>query len=464
MDLRKICIALLALMLAAMVIVPMVSAEDNRSTDLSSQSTGQQIIPEVEIDGISGNLQTTGIDKSGSLPISDSIKSYDLISMDAKKLKEQLLANQEIPVRLKGTNYFMVLHEDTFYPSEKTGVYTFSGYLENSVDGTRVTDSEVHLTLDDSALIGKISPDRFTYWYIDLIETSDISKSSGPTQYVYYSDDVEQKISPMGEDRYVMLPSGESKLINELSKEELTQYMTDVQNRQKNLAVTRGEADWYNVNILVVCDNQMYSRYSNWVLRAQSVVSDANAAMSYDDIRVQLVPTYDASKRFDLSNNFNAASPLQVFQLYVNNAYLNSKSADIAMYLSGNQFSTVIGASYGFDAGSTLGRHAVMMYEAAAGGGYGANPQERANVFTHEVGHLFDADHETAPGQTELYNRASTYRISGIDYHTLMYSYVTTDPTYYSSDDIHGTIYHGNSLHNNAQRLRETKATVAGYY
>jgi hypothetical protein len=459
MNLPKTGVVLLALLLAGMAMVPYVSADDNRSTDLSSQSTGQQKIPEVEFAGISGNLQTTGIDKSGSLPISDSIKKYDLISMDAKKLKDQLLANQKIPVRLKGTNYFMVLHEDTFYPSEKTGVYTFSGYLENSVDGARVTDSEVHLTLDDSGVIGKISSDRFTYWYIDLIETTDISKSSGPIQYVYYSGNVEQKISPMGEDRYVMLPSGESKPLTELSKEELTQYLADVQEKQKNQAVIRGISDWYYVNILVVCDNEMYSSYSNWVLRAQSVVSDVNAAMSYDDIRIQLVPTYDASKRYDLSNNFNAASPLQVFQQYVNNAYLNSKSADIAMYLSGNQFSTCIGASYGYDAGSTLGRHSVMMYEAATGGGYGANPQERANVFAHEVGHLFDADHQTAPSQAEFYNRATTYILSGSTLHTLMYSYVTTDPTYYSSDTLYGDFYH-----DNARRLSETKAVVAGYY
>jgi hypothetical protein len=100
-----------------------------------------------------------------------------------------------------------------------------------------------------------------------------------------------------------------------------------------------------------------------------------------------------------------------------------------------------------------------MMYEAATGGGYGANPQERANVFAHEVGHLFDADHQTAPSQAEFYNRATTYILSGSTLHTLMYSYVTTDPTYYSSDNLYGDFYH-----DNARRLSETKAVVAGYY
>jgi len=459
MNIPKTWVVLLALMLAAMAMVPCVSAVENPSTGLYSQSLDQQRTHDVEFDGISGDLQTTILEKSDFQTIPDSIKKYDLINLDAKIMKERLLANQKIPVRLKGTWYFMNLDEETFYPSEETGVYTFSGYLENCVDGARVAGSEIRLTLDDSGVIGKISPDRITYWNIDLIEPTESSKSLGPIQYVYYSGNVERKISPMGEDRYMMMPSGDSKPLNELSKEELTQYLADVQDRQKDLTVPRGESDWYNVNILVVCDNEMYSRYSNWVLRAQSVVSDVNAAMSFNDIRIQLVPTYDASKRYDLSNNFDASSSLQVFRQYVDNAYLNSKSADIAIYLSGNQFSTSIGATYGFDAGSTFGRHAVMMFEASTGGGYGANPQERANVFAHEVGHIFDADHQTAPGQAEFYNRATTYIQTGSTLHTLMYSYVTTDPTYYSSDDLYGDFYH-----DNARRLRETKAIVAGYY
>jgi hypothetical protein len=462
MKLRKTIIALLALLLAAIAIVPCVSAGDPNNMDL--QLNGGQNNPVMRFDGLSVIAPQTIPEKTSYTEVSSSIKKYDVINIDVKTLKMQLLSGQKIPIHLKDASYIMNLHEETFYPSAETGVYTFTGNLERIDDGKAIAGSEVHLTLDDNGVIGKISLDKLTYWYIDEIESKGISGSPGLIQYVYYSGDVERRMSPMGEDLYVMLPSGESKPLTELSDEELRHFITESQNRQKNSVVTSGVFDWYDVNILVVCDNQMYTSYSNWVKRAQSVVSDVNAAMSYDDIKIRLVPTYDASKRFDLSNNFNAATPLQVFQQYVDNAYLNSKNADIAMYLSGNQFSTCIGASYGFDTGSTLGRHAVMMYERSVGGGYGANPQERANVFTHEVGHLFDAAHETAPAQTELYNRATTYVISGTTYHTLMYSYVTTDPTYFSSDDPRSGVYYGDASHDNSRRLRETKATVAGYY
>jgi hypothetical protein len=193
MQLRNVSVVLLALLLAAIAIVPSVSALENPSTGLYSQSLDQQRTHEVEFEGISGDLQTTILDKFDHQTIPDAIKKFDLINLDVKKLKERLLANQRIPVRLKGTWYFMNLDEETFYPSEETGVYTFSGYLENCVDGARVTESEIRLTLDDSGVIGKISPDRITYWNIDLIEPTESSKTLGPIQYVYYSGNVERR-------------------------------------------------------------------------------------------------------------------------------------------------------------------------------------------------------------------------------------------------------------------------------
>jgi len=461
MQLQKISIVLLALLLAAMAMVPCVNASGQNTSN--SRIIQKNCEPELFFDDFLQPQEKIS-EKTSFAQISSSIKKYAIIQIDAKSLKKQLRSGQKIPIHLKGIAYKMDLKEDTYYPSSETGVYTFSGHLETSPEGKSMASSEIHLTLDDEGVIGKISLDKNHCWYIDELDSGSEKQSGNTFQYVYNSDNVEKKMSPMGEDRYALLSSGESKPLTALSDAELRQYVNESQKGMNaRLSAITGEFEWYDVNILVVCDNQMYNAYSNWVKRAQSVVSDANSAMSYDDIKIRLVPTYDASQRSVLSNNFNAATPLQVFYQYVNNSYLNSKNADIAMYLSGNQFSTCIGASWGFHGGSTSGRHAVMMYERAVGGGYGANPQERANVFTHEVGHLFDADHETAPGQTELYNRATTYSISGTTYHTLMNSYVTTDPTYFSSDDPRNGINYGDADHDNSRRLRETKATVAGY-
>jgi hypothetical protein len=158
----------------------------------------------------------------------------------------------------------------------------------------------------------------------------------------------------------------------------------------------------------------------------------------------------------ELSQNFNPSSPFPVFVNTVTESYLDSQHADIAMYLSGQPFTgPAIGLSQGFDGGNK--RHAVMSYEAMPG--YVANAQDRAYVFTHELGHLFDGAHENATNQWETYNRAMKYPLNGVDKQTTMFSTVSQDPLIFSTDDgVHGDINH-----NNALRLKETKGIVSGY-
>jgi hypothetical protein len=159
----------------------------------------------------------------------------------------------------------------------------------------------------------------------------------------------------------------------------------------------------------------------------------------------------------ELSRNFNPASPFPVFAGIFNDTYLTSKGADIAMYLSGRPFTgPAIGESRGFDS-LIEKRQAVMSYESMPG--YAANAQDRAFVFTHELGHLFDGAHENAANQVETYNRATAYTVNGVELHTTMWSATQQDPVIFSTND--GV--HGDTNHNNALRLKETKGTVSGY-
>lgn len=99
-----------------------------------------------------------------------------------------------------------------------------------------------------------------------------------------------------------------------------------------------------------------------------------------------------------------------------------------------------------------------MSYEAMPPG-YVANAQDRAYVFTHELGHLFDGAHENASNQVETYNRAIKYTVNGIEQQTTMWSTVSQDPLIFSTND--GV--HGDVNHNNALRLKETKGVVSAY-
>lgn len=259
------------------------------------------------------------------------------------------------------------------------------------------------------------------------------------------------------------LPSGETKPVALLSDKDLNwlkserEHTAPVRERSDHSFATLDSR--VDVNLLIATDNEMYNRYSNWKKRAQSVLDDANMAYGSNDVKIRLVPIFDDSKRVQLSQNFNANNPISVFMNTFGSSYLNSKSADIAIYLSGTNFTQYVGGAYGYDDGNiTKRRFAVMTYEAWPPG-YIANPQDRANVFTHEIGHMFDADHEDAVRQGESYNRAWTYPLNGVTKKTVMYHILSQDPTIFSSNDgIHGDI-----SHDNARRLRETKGEVSGY-
>nr|WP_321352622.1 M12 family metallo-peptidase [uncultured Methanoregula sp.] len=467
-------IVLLAVLLAVMAMVPIVSAGDLNKIDLHLQGTPYS--PVIRFDGLSTIVPQTTTEKTTYAEISPSIKKYDVINIDVKTLKKQLLSGQKIPIHLKDTSYLMNLHEETFYPSAETGVFTFTGHLENSQAGTEIPDSEAHLTMDDTGVIGKISVTPSDYYLIDEFDQMDNTRPAKTLQYVYSSKDVEPSKMHTGEDGIFVLPSGKGKVYSQLTPEEIdwikSQQQKNYKSKTSDLSTVqqdggiRSPADWVDVNLLVLCDNQMYTGYSNWIKRAQSLVADANTAMAFNYIKIRLVPTYDATQRTILSNNFDLTRPVLSFHDLVPTSYLDTQNADIAMFLCSRQFNAgngVIGQSTVFDnPNSSYHRHATIMYEAAPGWGYYANPQERAAVFTHEIGHLFDADAQGAgenPSiQLETYNRAISWTESGNVKYSVMWQGALADPNYFSSPN-----YHGDALHDNARRLSETKDTVAGY-
>ena len=460
MRMKKIMSILLALLLAAMVVVPMVSAEGNTSEQSDAQPSKESRTSLITLDGLSKSIFQIMDEKPSSEAISSSIEKYDVIDIDAKTLKAWLKSGKKVPVRINGVPYLMDLHEETFYPSEETGIYTFNGKLVSVKDSRTLPESSVQLTLDDEGVLGHISVDSSETIYLDEVPSG--NQRIPEQQIAFSSNDITPDTADLTNDLITELPSGEIKPIAQLSEAELEwlntkQYKTASirTSASANAAVLDSMVD---VNLLIATDNKMYTSYSNWKKRAQSVLNDANAAFGVNEIKIRLVPIYDDSKRIELSQNFDPLHPFDPFASIFNNAYLDSKGADIAIYLSGKPFvGSAVGLSKGFDSGDEY-RQAIMSYEAMPPG-YGANPQSRAYVFTHELGHLFDGAHEIALNQNELYNRATTYLLNGVSKQTTMCVAVSQDPLIFSTDDG----IHGDSNHNNALRLKETKGIVSGY-
>jgi len=465
MRFRKIGVVLLALLLAAMAMVPIVSAEEENSSDITQMQQNQTLKTSlITFDSLSTFNSQILNEKRSVSAVSSSIAKYETLDIDASSLKTQLLSGKQVPIHLNGVPYLMDLHEETFYPSAETGVYTFNGKLVSAKNCRTLPKSSVQLTMDDSGVLGRISIDSSEYVYLD--EVSDDYPGNPEQQIAYSSKDVTQHEIDLTNDLIVELPSGETKPVALLSDEELNwmkteqeksnnQYSDSVETTSDQRSATVDSI--VDVKLLIATDNKMYTSYSNWKKRAQSVLNDANSAFGVDNIKIRLVPIFDDSKRMELSQNFNPSSPFPVFVNIFNESYLDTQHADIAMYLSGKPFSgNAVGLSEGFDGGNK--RYAVMSYEAMPPG-YVANAQDRAYVFTHELGHMFDGAHEIALNQIETYNRATTYPMNGVVKQTTMCVAVSQDPLIFSTNDgIHGDINH-----NNALRLQETKGVVSGY-
>jgi hypothetical protein len=102
---------------------------------------------------------------------------------------------------------------------------------------------------------------------------------------------------------------------------------------------------------------------------------------------------------------------------------------------------------------------------------YSGSPQGRASVSLHEIGHIFDATHEdiTRPPNEPQYTHATWY-LDGLSVHqtVMWHSYFEQANTMEFSSNSSpycgsSVVCHGDSTHDNARRISETRDTVAMY-
>jgi hypothetical protein len=204
MKKRRFGIILLALCLAAMATVPVVSAEENSSRLSQPQQPALSTISLITFDGLSTTGSQLLNDVGVSNAVSSSITKYETLEIDAKTLKTRLLSGKQTPIHLNGVPYFMDLHEETFYPGAETGVYTFNGHLV-SADGHTFPESSVQLTLDDNGILGHLSVDPSETIYLD--EVSDDYPRIPEQQIAYSSKDVIPHTIDVTNDLIVNSPS-----------------------------------------------------------------------------------------------------------------------------------------------------------------------------------------------------------------------------------------------------------------
>jgi hypothetical protein len=442
MNLKKIGVVLLTLLLAGMAMVPMVSAEDELS-----ELKDTQFLIEGSTSIISDNTQGRVVQNAAKVPflnelmIPETVQKFDLVTFDIPSISKNLKNSQNCRVSIGDRRYSMVLNRANFETIDD-GIDSYTGRISED------KDSEVLITVAENVITGSVRLHNETFYFKPVVPEKLVSAESPVLHIIYSSDDVVEGEPIKIDDGTLSIPAGE---------DDQNFSLIPVSNR--DLQNAKATMQWKTVNIVVVTDNAFFTQESNWKVTAQDIINTANSQNVFgrDDIKVSLsVMAYDDSRRQLLSNDPDIiSSPLETFKYYYPNSDLNAKSADIALYLGGyNADGGAQGNSWGFGNGNIWGQYAwaQMVYDDPL---YTGTVHGRRSISIHELGHIFDANHESSAGTNRAYEWWNP-----LPQHTVMYSYFTEGMSVneFSSDN-----YHGDTTHDNALSIDNAKNTVATY-
>jgi len=366
--------------------------------------------------------------KKASGEIAKDSEIYDVICFNNPIPDRQ--AEITLPITLYGKDYLLLLKRMNFENIDD-GIDSYEGVISG------IDDSHVVLTADmDNILCGFISyPGE--YITISAIQASENSRTTGMPLHIVYSEyDMLQPDEPIefcGVKDQIQTPPLYEKIVKPAGSN------------------SKGPYDTVYVDVLVVTDNAFYS--SSWVTTAQSYIATANSVTSYgrDDVKVVLVPLYDATHRFQLSANSSITTyPLETLAYYYPLSTLDFLDVDLCIYLGGyditGEWNVAQGLSWGYDTRYAWSQMVIDW----SGPVYNGNDYSRTYSIIHEIGHCFGAVHE----QTYtwwLLNVRNTVMLS--EYYGYPFSLLE-----FSSPS-----YNGDATHNNAQIIRNNKTSVSLY-
>ena len=446
MKTRKLGVVLLALLLASIAIVPMVSAQNN-ITDISQTNhfridfDTKNITNYIAYDVTSkANLSSYGIQKPEELTISSQINKFDVVTINHALLNDQLKSGKGITISIGGKDYETKLSRMNFENIDD-GVDSYHGTFPG------INNSDILFTTGKNVLFGRVTLENETSWIIPVEPLKRAVISESPLHIIYNSKDVHDTEFP--------IDSGSVKVNSENPP-------INSQDRSINLQPTPPDQTVY-VNILVVTDQEFMDHETYWVASAQNIIAEANRVLSIEDIRVQLEPFYDADRRERFSNSsLKTEDPLTLLTLVYLPSDLNYYSSDIVLYLGGNDKITNDdqGSAFGFTNPPVACRYAWAQMVPDGISSYFGTEHGREVVSIHEIGHMFDAGHETRNSSEPQYARA--FGMPNI-LNTVVYSWYFEFLSVTSFSSNGQGIFMGDDNHDNSRRISETRDIVANY-
>ncbi len=343
--------------------------------------------------------------------------------------KELDIELHQVPVQSNDAE-IIIDNNSGSYAIKAPKVYTYKGKVIG------VSNSSALFTVSDDVLIGKIEVAGTSY----IIEQTN-KKDNGRVVHVVYTSDA-------------------------IKKRNISVYNTDGVVRQAPLGtlpsfeapISSGTLTTTTVDLLASYDTEFQNTFSNPTAEISNMINSVNNAYSPTGVTLNI-------KSYKYYSNIQNSDACTVRSNFASTASgdRDSTRSDLAFLFSGKEFTTDdIGCAWQYN-GWSGGAYAVaQMVSAGIFTSYGGSYDDRTIVTAHEIGHLFGADHQNS---NQAYAKAYSWDAGWLrtDYTALWTPYMGIFYPYYMQLEFSNANNHGDSTHDNARRISETKATVAGF-
>lgn len=227
-------IKILAFVLVMVCLAPIAHATSDGQSIIARQYGDIRQPPVIVFDHLSelknADVKQDYRDRYSGIRNFSGIQNYDILSINATALRQQLESGVEIPIHLDGIPYRIIPNRSNTAPSVKEKASTFHGRLAES-SGRIKENYSVEMYIAEPRIVGKIfDPSSDSYYFIDPLFTN----QSGKVLYWVYTSKPGLHSQFQIPDDGIIFFNGEGKTASELTPEEVELLIRSQQERAQN--------------------------------------------------------------------------------------------------------------------------------------------------------------------------------------------------------------------------------------